>query len=154
MGPQMYLPQAVKDSRLARWAVIAIGINILALIGPICDQLRSAKTVKLVIPATDVRPMHDPETGELVSYYVESIPVDEVAIWARWPRFGALYGAIGINTALFAWMLRLAILEHRFIIGDVEIRELRSPFRRRGQEVERPKTDEPHCPPSADQPGG
>ena len=98
--------------------------------------------------------MHDTETGELVSYYVKSIPVDEVAIWARWPTFGTLYGAIGINIALFAWMLRLAVLEHRFIIGDVEIREVLSPFRKHGQEQERPTTDERQSPPSADQPVG
>ncbi len=148
----MCLPQAVKDSRLARWAVIAIGINIFALIGPICDQLRSAKTVKLIIPAADVRPMHEPGTGKLVSYYVESIPVDEVAIWARWPTFGALYGAIGVNIALFAWMLRLAVLEHKFIIGDVEVKELRAPFRKRDREP--PSTKEQRNPPSADQPDG
>jgi hypothetical protein len=110
--------------------------------------------VELVIPAADVTHMHDAETGELVSYYVKSIPVDEVAIWAKWPTFGALYGAIGINIVLFAWMLRLAILEHRFIIGNVEIREVLSPFRKRGQEQERPTTDERQGPPSADQPVG
>ena len=151
---QMFLSQAIKDSRLARWAFIAIAINTLALPGPICDQLRSAKTVRLILPAADVSPMHDPGTRELVYYYVESIPVDEVAIWARWPTFGALYGAIGINIALFAWMLRLAILEHKYIIGDVEIRELRSPFRNRGQQVERSEADPPHCPPSTDHPAG
>jgi hypothetical protein len=150
----MFLSQAIKDSRLARWAAVAIALNATGLIGPISDQLRSAKTVNLVIPAADVRPMHDPGTGKLVSYYVESIPVDKVAIWANWPTFGAFYGVIGVNIALFAWILRLAILEHRFIIGDVEIRELRSPFKSRDQEVERPKTDDPHWPPSADQPGG
>lgn len=64
----MSLLQAVKDSRLARWAAIAIGLNTVALIGPICDQLRSAKTVTLVLPAADVGPMHDARTGKLVSY--------------------------------------------------------------------------------------
>jgi hypothetical protein len=152
--PQVFLAQAIKHNRLARWAAIAIALNTLQLIGPICDQLGSAKTVKLLIPAADVTPMHDAGTGELDSYYVESIPVDEVAIWARWPTFGTLYGVIGINIALFAWMLRLAILEHRFIIGDVEIREVRAPFRNRGQEQERPTTDERQRPPSVDKPGG
>jgi hypothetical protein len=150
----MFLPQAIRDSRLARWATIAIALNTLALTGPICNQLGSAKTVKLVIPAADVRPMHDATTGKLDSYYVESIPAEEVVIWARWPTFGTLYGVIGLNIALFAWMLRLAILEHRFIIGDVEIREIRAPFRKRGQEQEQPTTYERQSPPSADQPGG
>ena len=75
----MFLPQVIKDSRLARWATIAIAVNALGLIGPICDQLGSAKTVKLVIPAADVTPMHDAGTGKLVSYYVESIPVAKAA---------------------------------------------------------------------------
>jgi hypothetical protein len=44
-----------------------------------------------------------------------------------------MYGAIGMNIALFAWMLRLAILEHRFITGDVEVKEVCAPFRNRGQ---------------------
>lgn len=129
----MFFPQAIKNSRLARWATIAIALNTLGLIGPIGDQLDSAKTAKFDIPAADVTPMHDATTGELVSYYVENIPVERVAIWAKWPTFGTLYGVIGINLALFAWILRLAILEHKFIIGDVEIKEIRSPFRKRGQ---------------------
>ena len=151
---KMSLSQAIKDSRLARWAAIAIAINALALLGPISDQLRSEKTVKLVIPAADVRPMHDAGTGKLVSYYVESIPVDEVAIWARWPTFGALYGAIGINIAFIAWMLRLAILERNFIIGDVEINDVRLPLGKREQEQERPTTDELREPPPGEQKKG
>ena len=112
--------------------------------------MRSARTVKLVIPAADVTPLNDGETGELVSYYVESIPVDEVAIWARWPTFGAMYGVIGLNIALFAWILRLAVLEHKFIIGDVKIRDLRAPFRKRSQKEETSTGDEPQEPPSVD----
>jgi hypothetical protein len=139
----MFLPQGIKDSRLARWATIAIAINVLGLIGATGNQLSSAKTVTLVIPASDVSPMHDAGTGKLVSYYVENIPVEKVAIWAKWPTFGNWYGAIGINIALFAWILRLAILEHRFIVGDVEIRDIGSPFRKRSQDQERPTTDQP-----------
>jgi hypothetical protein len=110
--------------------------------------LRSEKTVELVLPAGAVSPLHDSGTGKLDSYFVEGIPVDKVALWARWPTFGALYGAIGINIALIAWILRLAVLEHKFIIGDMKIKELHTPFSKGCQEPA-----EPSCAEERESPG-
>ena len=83
------------------------------LIGQVFEGLRSGKTAALVLPATDVRPMHSPSTGELQSYYVENIPVDNVAIWARWPSSAAVCGQLAANIAFFAWLFRLAAKESK-----------------------------------------
>ena len=40
---------------------------------------------------------------------VTNVAVEQVAVWARWPKFEELYGALGLNLVLFAWMLRLAL---------------------------------------------
>ncbi len=146
----MYLSQAIKDSRIARWATIGIVINVLALPGAVFNQLKSSKTVKLVIPAADVTPLHNTDTGKLESYYVKAIPVDEVAIWARWPTFTGLYGAIGINLLLLVWILRLAIRQNKFLVGETEIRELRLPSRSRTEEQESPNTGQSQSPASPD----
>jgi hypothetical protein len=92
---------------MARLAAIAIALNLLALIGRLSDHLRSRKSLDLWVPAADVHPYLNPDTREVVNYRVENVSVTEIVTRAGWTKFEDLYGALGLNAVLFAWMLRL-----------------------------------------------
>jgi hypothetical protein len=104
---------AIRKNRVARWAAIAIAINLVSLTGPFFAQLRSRKSVNLLIPAADVHPLLDHDTRKIVEYRVTNLDVEQVEVWAQWPRFDDLYGALGLNVVLFAWVLRLALVESK-----------------------------------------
>jgi hypothetical protein len=103
--------RATKNNRVARWAAVAVALNALALTGSFFRQLESRKSVDLWVPAADVHPYLDPDTREVVNYKVTDVAVEEVSRWARWPKFEELYGALGLNIALFGWVIRLALVE-------------------------------------------
>jgi hypothetical protein len=103
----------IRNNRVARWAAIAIALNLVALTDQFFAQLRSFKSVTLLVPAADVQPLLDPDTGKLVQYEVTNLAVERVAVWAQWPKFEQMYGALGVNVVLFAWVLRLALVEFK-----------------------------------------
>jgi hypothetical protein len=105
--------KAIRNNRVARWAAIAIALNLMALPGPFFAQLRSSKSVTLWVPAADVHPYLNPDTGKVVNYEVTNVAVERVAVWAEWPKFEQLYGALGVNVVLFAWVFRLALVEFK-----------------------------------------
>jgi len=104
---EVTLFRVIRENRLARLAAIAIALNLLALIGQLPNHLRSRKSLDLWVPAADVHPYLNPDTREVVQYKVANVNVADVARAAGWPKFDDLYGVLGLNVVLFAWMLRL-----------------------------------------------
>ena len=107
------LLREIKRNRIARWAGFALALNALALVGVSLDYLRSRGSLDLWVPASEVSSYVDPMTRQIAEYHVSNVRVAEVAMRARWPHYANLYGALVVNLALAAWLLRIAILEHR-----------------------------------------
>jgi hypothetical protein len=104
---EVTLFRVIRQNRMARLAAIAFALNLLALIGQLPNHLRSRKSLDLWVPAADVYPYLNADTHEVVEYKVANVNVTDVVRQAGWPKFDDLYGVLGLNAVLFAWMLRL-----------------------------------------------
>jgi hypothetical protein len=104
---------AIRNNRVARWVAIAIALNLLVLMGQFIAQWRSSKSVTLWVPATDVHPYLNSDTGKVVEYKVTNVDVEQITVWTQKPKLEELYGALGLNIALFAWVLRLVLVKSK-----------------------------------------
>jgi hypothetical protein len=104
--------RAVLRGRVTRWVAIALLLNGGLLYGSIVRHLKVRRTVNLWVAASDVRRWENVDTGE-VEYEVQNVAAAEVADKARWPDWLQLCVIAGLDMALLAWILRLALNEQR-----------------------------------------